>query len=243
MSTRISINSRSDIDALEPRKTRFRAWDAQLPGLCVRVAPSESRTWYYEYRDGQGARQAVKIGSADRLNPGDARKAARSLGLDPAADKRTAKAERASEDAKKKLAKRRTVRAYLDNDYGPNHLTTTRTGDASSARIKASWAELLDRDMATIGMLDIERIRRSRAAAGVSAQSINRDWNALRALLNSARRAGLIQSLPEVRRLKETDAKRIRWLGQRDGIEKKATGERARFLAALEDMQAPSPNG
>lgn len=236
MTDRISINSRSDIDALEPRKTRYRAWDAQLPGLCIRVAPSGSCTWYYEYRDGSGNRQAVKIGSADQINPGDARRATRCLGLDPAADKRSAKADRAKEDALGKLVKKRTVRAYLENDYGPNHLSTTRTGDASVARIMGTWVELLDKDMATVGLLDIERVRRSRLLAGVSAQTINRDWTALRALLNSARRAGLIQSLPEVRRLKENDAKRIRWLGQRDEVENQAMGERERFLEALENM-------
>ncbi len=234
MADRQTVNSRGDIAALEPRQTRYRAWDAQMPGLCVRVQPSGSRTWFFEYRDPGGSRQAVKIGNADRLSPADARKAARQFGLDPAADKRNAKAERAAKQAEKEASALRTVGAYLTNEYQPNHLDATRTGDATADRIRKAWASLLDRDMAQIAVLDLERVRRGRLQSGLKPQTINRDWSALRALLHSARRAGLIADVPELRKLKENDAERIRWLGQRD------PSERDRFLTALVDTPEPA---
>ncbi len=234
MADRLTVNSRGDIAALEPRQTRYRAWDAQTPGLCVRVQPSGSRTWFYEYRDPSGARQAVKIGSADRISPADARKAARQFGLDPAADKRKAKADRAAKQAEKDAAALRTVGAYLQNEYQPNHLDATRSGDATADRVRKAWASLLDKDMAQITVLDLERVRRGRLQEGIKPQTLNRDWSALRAMLHSARRAGLISDVPELRKLKENDAERIRWLGQRD------PGERDRFLAALEDTPEPA---
>ncbi|PHO04171.1 hypothetical protein CSC82_11595 [Rhodobacteraceae bacterium 4F10] len=235
LNSRITINSRSDIDALEPRKSRYRAWDAQVPGLCVRVAPSGSRVWYYEYRDPSGARQAVKLGSADRMNPGDARREARKLGLDPAAAKREAKAKRAETQAAKEAAKKRTVSHFLAHGYA-EHLKTTRSGDATAARIRSAWAGLLERDMATLVPLDIERERRKALGRGLSPQTVNRDWNALRALLNAARKAGLISSVPEVAAIKGADNKRVRWLGQLDRVDNMEQGERERFLTAVEDM-------
>ena len=234
MAERITVNSRGDIAALEPRTTRYRAWDAQVPGLCIRVQPSGSRTWFYEYRAPDGAKQSTKVGDANRLGPADARKEARRFGLDPAADKRKAKTQRVARQAEKEAATKRTISAFLDADYLPNHLATTRSGDATADRIRKAWSGILDKDMAELSLLDIERVRRSRREAGLNAQTLNRDWSALRALLNTARRAGLISSVPEVRKIKEDDAKRVRWLGQRD------PQERERFLAALATTPEPA---
>ncbi len=234
MADRITVNSRGDIAALEPRKTRYRAWDAKQPGLCVRVQPSGSRTWFYEYRPPGGTKQSVKVGDADRMSPADARRAARAFGIDPAADKRLEKQEREAERAEKAAAALRTIRAYLDEDYYPNHLSTARSGNITKSRILNAWAELLDKDMSELCTLDIKRVSNRRFKAGITKQTFNRDWAALRALLNSACEDGLISSAPKFKPYKEPDNKRVRWLGQRD------PKERERFLEALKTTREPA---
>jgi len=83
--------------------------------------------------------------------------------------------------------------------------------------------------MATLTVLDIERVRRTRLKAGVSPQTLNRDWSALRALLNVARKKyQLLDTVPEVEALKTDNDARVRFLDD---------DERSRFLAALADSE------
>jgi len=234
-----TIGAQEDVNVLQRRPTRYRVWVDGAQGLCVRVQPSGSKAWFYEYRDAASAKRSVKLGPTDRMTLRQAKAAVRQLGADPAADRMAARAKEKAKASERAQSERRVMWAFLANDYA-DHLAATRDGDATARRLHQAWGSLMDRDMAMITALDIERIRRHRLKAGISPQTINRDWSALRALLNAARRAELIAQVPMVQPLRGADNKRVRWLGQRDHIESHAQGERERFLAALEQTTEPT---
>ena len=214
------ISSQTDVRALPSKARLYRAWDARTPGLCVYVQPTGVKRWFYEYRDADGKRQAFRIGDAETMAPAEARRRVKKLGTDPQGEKR-----RRREGAIKRH--QGALQTFLDGEYRTHYLEHQRSGSASYERIRTAWAPLLSRDMAKLTVMDIERVRRARLKAGVSPQTLNRDWSALRALLNVARKKyGLLDTVPEVEALKTADDKRVRYLDD---------DERARFLAALAD--------
>jgi integrase len=240
----ITIRTAADVGALPITGERYRAWDATVKGLCIRVGASGGKSWWFEYRDLNGKRQCVKLGPVDRVKPGDARKLVKALGVDPAGDRRARKAAEAA--AKRDALERstRTLRALLGPDSAYRaELDSKRSGTGTRKRIEVEFAELLDRQLDEITALDLERIRRRRLKAGTRAATLNRSWNALRAALNGAVRLGIITANPigakALPKLSEPGGARVRWLGQRDHIENfrdadgNKLGERARFLAAL----------
>jgi integrase len=254
MAERIVIKTPEDIKALPVTGERYRAWDEKVAGLCVRVGAGGAKQWFFEYRDPAGKRQCYKLGDATRLNPGDARKKIRGIGLDPAADKRAEKAKKVEEERKKAEAKAaeeqrqgRTLSAFLEGDYWDLYLSHKRSGQATKQRIATDWADLLHVPLDEIDATTVDRIRRGWLKDGIKPQTANRSYTALRALLNTAVDAKVIGANPiakgGVKDLKVDDDKRVRWLGQRDDLEHikdehgKKVGERERFLAALD--QAP----
>ena len=63
-SNRLTIRTQGDIDALEPGAQRYRAWDAVVKGLSVRVQTTGVKSWFFEYRDAGGKRdlQLARVG-------------------------------------------------------------------------------------------------------------------------------------------------------------------------------------
>lgn len=128
------------VDSLKPAARRFIAYDSELKGFGLKVAPSGSKSWCVEYRGGARGRSVGKrrmvLGSATTLTPEEARNAARgilaraALGEDPAATRIRAReipsfnefAERyLIEEAEAKLKPRSVVnyRIYLRKHASP----------------------------------------------------------------------------------------------------------------------------
>src|SRR5262245_41346436 len=93
--------------ALRPGPTPIETWDAQQPGLIVRVLPSGTRQFAVRYRI-RGKRRRLKLGEYPAVSLATARKRARKAqsaidnGEDPARDRQAAKA--APTDTVKALA-------------------------------------------------------------------------------------------------------------------------------------------
>lgn len=95
--------TKATIVKLEPRASRYIAFDDVVSGFGVRVEPSGSRSFVLEYRpSGQGraaAKRRLTLGNVDSLPLDAARKSAADtlarirLGADPMAERRQAKAE------------------------------------------------------------------------------------------------------------------------------------------------------
>ncbi len=231
--------------------------DDKARGLLLRVNGDGSKAWYLDYRDPVGKRQSFKIGDADRIDPGMARKKLKDLGDDPAAERREQKAEAERAEVEVEKAAARTLRKFLEGRYWDDHLKRAASGLATQKRILAAWKPLLDVDMQSITVDAALKHRAARLGAGANPRTLNRDRIALMAALNTAAHWELLTSnpinTPAFKPLAATndvdteeaddsdtdDGKRVRWLGKRDNIEDirddkgNVVGERQRFMDAL----------
>ena len=91
MRTRLT---KSAVAALEVTPTRYKRWDATLPGFGVLVLPSGVKSWIVRYRTAAGVDRTHTIGRVEELTPEEAREEARRvrgesrLGKDPTAERR-----------------------------------------------------------------------------------------------------------------------------------------------------------
>ena len=98
---RLSLTRRS-IEAMKPRERPWVAWDDKLTGFGVRVQPSGVKSFFVNYRTGEGGRKApnrnVVIGRFGRMAPEQARRLAQQVlgkvaaGADPARERTEARA-------------------------------------------------------------------------------------------------------------------------------------------------------
>lgn len=221
---------------LTPMGKAFELRDTEVSNLVLRVnADCTVRTWNVQYRNAAGQRRFYRIGNTNSgkvLTVREARNRAKAIlgriaqGEDVFLSDRQEKAQHAAQLAEAKARDARTLRAFLDDRYAPDYLSTRPSGAATKARIKASWAELLDTDIAKLTKAQIDAIRAKRRAAGLMPQTINRDVTALKALLSKALEWGVIERHPlaNMSQMQEEDDKRVRYL---------ADDERERLYAVL----------
>ncbi len=98
---RLSLTRRA-IEAMKPRERPWVAWDDKLTGFGVRVQPSGVKSFFVNYRAGEGGRKApnrnVVIGRFGRMSPEQARRLAQQVlgkvaaGGDPALERSEARA-------------------------------------------------------------------------------------------------------------------------------------------------------
>ena len=103
---RVALNkltlTRRSIEAMKPRDNPWVAWDDKLVGFGVRVQPSGVKSFFVNYRTGEGGRKApnrnVVIGRFGRMAPEQARRLAQQVlgkvaaGGDPARERTEARA-------------------------------------------------------------------------------------------------------------------------------------------------------
>src|SRR5690606_9580242 len=86
------------VEAVKPEAKPLEVYDAETPGLLLRVQPSGAKTFYVRYRLHSGKRGRLKIGPAAVYTCAQARELAREhlaqalQGVDPAETKRKARA-------------------------------------------------------------------------------------------------------------------------------------------------------
>ncbi len=215
------------------KRTEYR--DTTVTGLVLTVsADGSSKVFRYEYKLRDGRRGKVTLGSLERISVEQAKVEARKLagrianGEDPAAEKRQRRLSQA-------LAKSRTLRAYVNGRYWEDILSHNRSGDADRKRILAAWSELAETDLVALKTEAIQHAYNTRSGR-VSASTLSRDFRALNAALNRAVTLGLISNNPlnGLKRRRNVDNARVRYLGQFDELERLSRGERDRLLDALE---------
>lgn len=237
-----------DLVRTHPQGARYTLADGNVPGLVLQAEASGSASFLLFYRTREGRQRGLKIASAGAMSLDDVRSAARARlveverGGDPLEEKREARAEA-------ERAKTSTVRAYLDQVYGPLVLAHRKDGGKPAkegkkpsgtwARILAAWEPLLDEQLSDVTREGIEKSLADRKAKHKKMGTLLRDWSAFRAMLADAVDRKHLTAVPLVRRpepiRKGKGHKRVRWLGQHDP-EHVAQGqdERSRFNAALE---------
>lgn len=172
------------------------------------------------YRLNYGRNKRITLGRTDALTPFQARELAREVlgdvarGKDPQAERR----------------KRRTgnLRVFLEEQYQPWAEANRKTGAETVTRILAAFpTSILDRSLAELTGFQFEQWRSARRRANIRDTTINRDLDALRAVLSKAIAWGVLTEHPmkTVRRAKVDAIGRLRYL---------SPAEETRLRAALD---------
>ena len=206
------------VKQLQPGLKPFEVRDTRVRGLLLRVQPSGAMTYYVEY--GRGKR--ISLGRSEVIAPDKARDRARDIlegarwGEDPMETRR--------------LAKAHTLRSFIDEVYGPWAEANIRTAAATVARLKASFAEHLDKKLGDLTPWIVERWRAARIKGGTKASTVNRDLADLKSSLTKAALWGLIEANPiaAVKRSRVDNSRSPRFL---------SADEETRLRYALEDRE------
>ena len=188
--------------ASPPNKT-VDIYDTHQPRLVLRARPSGQ----HSYRVSLGRGKWFSLGPVDAIpSPVQARTLAQqrlgqfAAGTDPRLEKR-----RAKED---------TLSAYLLSTYEPWLTAHRKSAHATVARLTMVCEQLGSLKLSEVTAWHIERLRSARLKAGRKAATLNRDLNALRAMLSRAVEWGHLRVHPmaAVRSLREDKTGRLRYL-------------------------------
>ena len=172
------------VKQLQPAAKPFEVRDTRTKGFLLRVQPSGAMTYYAQYARGK----RISLGRADALTPDKARARAKDIlasaqfGEDPMEERRQAKAH--------------TMRSFIDEEYAPWADENIRTAGATVGRLKASFAEHLDKKLGELTPWIIEKWRTARLKAGAKPATVNRDLDDLKSSLNKAVAWGLLDISP-----------------------------------------------
>src|SRR5213078_940456 len=94
----------------------------------------------------------------------------------------------------RRLAKTHTLRSFTNEVYDPWANTSIRTAASTVARLKASFAEHLDKKLGDLTPWIIEKWRAARIKGGAKPATVNRDLDDLKSSLNKAVAWGLLDA-------------------------------------------------
>lgn len=159
---------------------------------------STGGVWRWRYTDPTGKRRVATVGKFANLKPEAAAEIVHGWivsGTDPLSEKsgKRISAQKAVLDME-----RRTLRHYLENYYKPHMERSWKPANAlgNYGRIAGHFAELLDRDMATIDRADIDDWQRRTEKKGRAYTTVRRTYGALKTLLRRAVQDGVLDSDP-----------------------------------------------
>lgn len=193
---------KSDTSITESQARHFLNTAAEREQLrCTRIVGfhlvklKAGASWRLRYHDTTGKRRTATIGNYPAMSPAAAAEQAIPLRN----ERRDVLAERAEQKATAidaaERAKQRTLRTYLEGTYA-KHQERRKSGAATLATIRSNFADLLDRDMATLTRADIESWQAAREKAGRQHPTLQRAYGALRTLLRHAVQRGALDVHP-----------------------------------------------
>ncbi len=210
------VLTRADIEAAKPDSKRYRVWDAKVPGLCLRVTPTGTKSFELHF-ERNSARQLGRY-------PALTLEAARSKALQQLGEfqKNGSISKRDAPD---------TLRAFLAGRYGEWSKAFHKRGEANLKAIAATFPDFLKLRLAELTIARAERWASARSADGISPATINRDLIRLKGVLTKAVEWELLQTSPLkglklaridstgiVRYLSDAERKRLsEQLAKRDG--------------------------
>lgn len=213
------VKTGSDIERALPEAKAYRLADTKVPELRVRVQPSGRKL--YELRYGPRQAKSIILGRHPGLTLQAAREAARRLLVEivehgapkEVIDQRKAQAR----------AEGRTIITLGDliEHRLEDHLMVHNKSAASTlARLRATWAALLDKPMSDITVDEVQAHTTARRKSGVKVGTANRDLVALKSALSRALAWGLIDTHPlaNVRPSKDKHSGVVRYLGSVDDV-------------------------
>ncbi|QXE92451.1 site-specific integrase [Geomonas subterranea] len=218
------------LKTLAPQEKLFRVYDTSIKGFVLRIQPTGTMTFYYEYRNAAGVNKSYKIGRLGDIKLAQARERAEEksaealLGIDVQAKKKSEK-----QQAKSNLYN--TLSGFLDKKYEPWAMAELRTGKDVLDRIRRNFSHLLDRELQEIHAWDISKWRAEQMKKGKKPSTVNRDISCLYSALSRAVEWGVISIHPleKLKPIKTDSNGAIRYLSE---------DERTRLITALNEREA-----
>lgn len=203
---------------IEPKERPYEIHDQRMKGFILRVQPTGTMIYVAQYRRGK----RITLGRVGVLGPEEAREEAKKVLGD---------AMRGNDPATGRKKKIHTLESFLKEEYAPWAETHLRSGGATVARIKSSFATFLDKKLTEIEPHAVERWRTKRLKDGRKPSTINRDLVCLKAALSKALAWGLIDAhtLAMVKKSKVDGNRTPRYLTKE---------EAERLYSALDEREA-----
>lgn len=189
-------------------------WDTKFPGLVLRIRDSGRGSYIVNY----GRAKKITLGRADALTPAQARELAKQTlgdvahGKDPQAEKRKRRAG--------------TLKGFIDTQYQPWVEANRKTGAQTVTRVLTVFPDsLLNRPLSELTGFQLEQWRTSRRKDGIRDTTINRDLDAIRAVLSKAVEWRVLDEHPmkPVKRAKVDTIGRLRYLSPAEEQRLRAT--------------------
>lgn len=210
MATRITSRI---VDAAAIKVAPYEIRDADLKGFLLRVQPSGTKAYYYQFKTAAGKNLRVWIGKHGSIAPAQAREAAEryagnvALGKNVQQEKKEARLSAQQEKFK-------TLGGFIEHKYEGWVTVERKSGEATIARVKKNFTHLLNRPLNEINLWVIEKWRSERLKAGIKASTVNRDITTLKAILSKALEWDVLDKHPlaKLKRLPTDNLKRVRYL-------------------------------
>jgi len=212
MSTKLTKRT---VDCLTPKEKPFDVRDSLIKGFLIRVLPSGSKTYYYQYKNEEGKQRNYRIGNTESISPIQARDIAENKtaevikGIDIQAKKHSKREEA-------EISKYRTLGGFIKNKYSAWILEHRKTGKQTIQRIELHFNQFYERPLIEINTWIIEKWRTERLKNGISKATVNKDITELKTALSKAVKWELIETNPlaKVKPLKLDDCEAIRYLSE-----------------------------
>jgi integrase len=191
--------------------------------LSLYVGTTGKKTWYLLFH-AEGKRVKHKIGDASVLTAEQARELAR--------DFLNKLAHGENPHDKQETPENITLGALLTDLYEKWLLAERKGGKATAAMIRSTFKAFLNKPVAALTVLSLEKWRAERLADGTKRATVNRLSGALKSMLNWAVQRSIIEANPiaKLRPVSERDS---------DGIIRfLSDDERTRLMAALDEREA-----
>jgi len=150
------------------------------------IKVGDGGSWRYRYTDATGKRRVMTVGNYPTMKADAAAQKAmewRNLKADPLAEHHK---RRTAARSAEQIGEMRTLRAYLDGIYTKHQSRKKNGGKHTLDIIRGNFANLLDRDMATISTVDIKSWQIKREKDGLAHATLQRAYGALKTLLRHA---------------------------------------------------------
>lgn len=189
-----SISDTAASKFLKDSVERATLWCDKITGFHL-LKTKTGGSWRYRYSDALGKRRTATVGRYPAMKPQQAAEKAmswRNGDADVLADKADRKAQARTEQQK---AANRSLKAYLSGPY-TRYQSRRRAGDATLSVLKSNFADLLDRDIASLTRADIQAWQSKREMEGRAHSTLKRAYGALRTMLRQAIVDGIIEDNP-----------------------------------------------